>query len=141
MASGVYNRYKNNLHSGFVDFNGSGAHQIKIALLSSSYTFDADHNVWSSVSAYEVTGTGYTTGGQALSNVTLTQDDVNNRAYLDADDVSWPASTITARYAVLYDDTLSTKDLICVLDFGSNQVSSGGTFAITFSSSGIIRID
>lgn len=140
MANTAYNRFKYNLLAGLVDFAGSGSHDIKVALLNNTYTIDADHNLWSDVSAYEVSGSGYTSGGQSLANKIVTQDNTNDLAYFDADDVTWANSTITARYAVLYDNTLINKDLICVFDFGSDQSSSSGDFTISWNASGILQI-
>ena len=57
----------------------------------------------------------------------------------DAADPSWAASTLTARYAVIYDRTPAsdaTRPLMGVIDFGSNQSTSNGTFAITFDALG-----
>lgn len=140
MASLVYNRFKKNLFAGLVDLDGSGSHVIKVALLTSSYTPDADHNIWTEISGDEVSGDGYTAGGATLANKTVTQDDVNDKGYFDADDVTWANSTITARYAVLYDDTLINKDLLCVFDFVSDQSSSSGDFTISWNASGIVEI-
>jgi hypothetical protein len=113
---------------------------IKVALLSSSYTPNQDtDDYWNDVSSYEVTGTGYTAGGVTLSNKSLTYTSGTNVTKFDADDVSWTSSTITARYAVIYDSTgtASTSALIGYVDFGSNQSSSSGTFSIVWDSAGI----
>jgi hypothetical protein len=61
---------------------------------------------------------------------------------LDSVDPSWATSTITARYGVIYRDTgtPATSALIALLDFGSNQTSTGGTFLITFSAAGIVYV-
>lgn len=113
---------------------------IKVALVSSSYTPDQDaHDYWDDVSAYEVTGTGYTTGGATLASKTVGYTSGTNVTKFDAADVSWTSSTITARYAVIYlsTGTASTSPLIAYVDFGSNQSSSNGTFAITWDAAGI----
>lgn len=113
---------------------------IKVALLSSSYTPNQDSDdYWNDVSSYEVTGTGYTAGGATLANKSLTYTSGTNVTKFDADDVSWTSSTITARYAVIYDSTgtASTSALIGYVDFGSNQSSSSGTFSIVWDSAGI----
>lgn len=62
-----------------------------------------------------------------------------NIVVFDAADISWTTATITARYGVLYKSTgtASTSALIGYFDFGSNQTSSGGTFALTIATSGI----
>jgi hypothetical protein len=117
---------------------------IKVALLSSSYTPNQDtHDYLDDVSTYEVTGTGYTTGGATLGSKTVTYDGTNNVVILDAADVTWSSSTITARYAVVYDDAGSTagaKALIGYVDFGSDQSSTNGNFTITWDSTGIVRV-
>ena len=117
---------------------------IKVALLSSYYTPNQDtHDYWDDVSSNEVTGTGYTTGGIALSSKTSTYDGTNNVIVLDAADVTWSSSTITARYAVVYNDSgasAAAKALIGYVDFGSDQSSTNGNFTITWDSTGIVRI-
>ena len=120
-----------------VDFDSD---TIKVALLSSSYTPNQDtHDYWDDVSAYEVSGTGYTAGGATLANKSVTYNSSTNVTKFDADDVSWTSSTITARYAVIYDatGTASTSALIGYVDFGSDQSSSSGTFSIVWDSAGI----
>jgi len=117
---------------------------IKVALLSSSYTPNQDtHDYLDDVSSYEVSGTGYTTGGITLASKTSTYDGTNNVIVLDAADVTWSSSTITARYAVVYDDSganAASKALIGYVDFGSDQSSTNGNFTITWDSTGIVRI-
>ena len=52
---------------------------IKVALLSSSYTPNQDtHDYYDDVVGNEVSGTGYTTGGNTLSSKTITYDGTNN---------------------------------------------------------------
>ncbi len=78
-----------------------------------------------------------------LGSKTSTYDGTNNVIVLDAADVTWSSSTITARYAVVYDDTpatAGTKPLIGYVDFGSDQSSTNGNFTITWDSTGIVRI-
>lgn len=116
---------------------------IKVALLTSSYTPDQDaHDYLNDVSTYEVSGTGYTAGGNTLASKTVTYDSANNVIVLDAADTTWASSTITARYAVVYDSTgtASTSALIGYVDFGSDQSSTNGNFTITWDSTGIVRI-
>jgi hypothetical protein len=117
---------------------------IKVALLSSSYTPNQDtHDYYDDVSTFEVSGTGYTAGGQTLGSKTVTYDSANNVIVLDAADVTWASSTITARYAVVYDDsgaTAATKALIGYVDFSSDQSSTNGNFTITWDATGIVRI-
>ena len=123
-----------------VDFDSD---TIKVALVSSSYTPDQDaHDYFNDVSTYEVSGTGYTAGGNTLASKTATYDSANNVIVLDAADTTWASSTITARYAIVYDSTgtSSTSALIGYVDFGSDQSSTNGNFTITWDSTGIVRI-
>jgi hypothetical protein len=117
---------------------------IKVALLTNAYTPDQDaHNYLDDVVANEVTGTGYTAGGNTLANKTNAYNSATNVIVLDADDTTWSSSTITARYAVIYDAspaTNATKPLIGYVDFGSDQSSSNGNFTITWDATGIVRI-
>jgi hypothetical protein len=117
---------------------------IKVALLSSAYTPNQDvHDYFDDVSTYEVTGTGYTTGGQTLGSKTVSYDAANNVIILDAADTTWSSSTVTARYAVVYNDsgaTAAAKALIGYVDFGSDQSSTNGNFTITWDATGIVRI-
>ena len=140
MASKLYGNFLLKALNKEVDFDSD---TIKVALLTSSYTPDQDaHDYFNDVSAYEVTGTGYTTGGSTLASKTATYDSANNVVILDAADTTWASSTITARYAVVYDSTgtASTSALIGYVDFGSDQSSTNGNFTITWDSTGIVRI-
>lgn len=117
---------------------------IKVALLTSAYTpAQTTHDYYDDVVGSEVSGTGYTAGGQTLASKTVTQDTANKVTIIDAADVTWASSTITARYAVIYDDTPSTnatKPLLGYVDFGSDQSSSNGNFTLTWDATGIIRV-
>ena len=99
--------------------------------------------VWSDVSSNEVAATGgYVAGGTALASKTLTQDNSNDLAYFDAADTTWAASTITARFLVLYKDTgvAGTSALIGYYDFGSDKSSSSGNFTLQWAATGILSI-
>lgn len=113
---------------------------IKVGLLTSAYSPNIDsHTIWTDVSGSEVVGTGYTTGGATLANVSVTQDNTNDRAVLDADDTAWASSTITARYAVVYDSTpvSPAKPLIAVFDFGSDKSTTANTFTLQWNATGM----
>jgi hypothetical protein len=112
---------------------------IKVLLATSSYTPDQDAHDYKNDVTNEVSGTGYTAGGATLANKTEAYTAGTNVHKLDADDVLWPSSTITARYAVLYLDTgtPSTSPLIGYVDFGADVSSTAGNFQITWSAAGI----
>lgn len=141
MASKMYGSVIAKAFNKEIDFDTD---TIKVALVSSAYTPNQDtHDYWDGVKPNEVTGTGYTAGGQALASKTVTYDAANNVTVLDAADSVWASSTITARYAVIYDDSGATdaqKALLGYVDFGSDQSSTNGAFTVTWDATGIIRI-
>lgn len=115
---------------------------IKVMLCTSAYTPNQDTHIYKSSITNEVTGTGYTAGGATLTNKTMTYDGATNTIKLDANDVTWASSTITARYAVIYDSTGtdSTSTLLGYIDFGENKISSAGDFKITWDTNGIFAV-
>jgi hypothetical protein len=112
---------------------------FKIALYTSAATIDASTTVYTT--SNEVTGTGYTAGGNTLTGATVTL--TGTTAFVDFSDTSWSTATITARGALIYNSSKSNK-AVAVLDFGSDKTSTGGTFTIQFpvndATNAIIRI-
>lgn len=116
---------------------------IKVALVTSAYTPDQDNHAYFSSITGEATGTGYTAGGATLASKTATYTAATNVITLDAADVTWTSSTITARYAVIYDaspGTAATNPLLAYVDFGADQTSTNGNFSITWDANGILKI-
>ena len=94
------------------------------------------------VTTGEVASSGsYTTGGSALSKVTPTN--AGTTGLTDFGNISFTTASITARGALIYNDTNQNR-AVAVLDFGGNKTSSSGTFTIQFpvadASNAIIRI-
>jgi len=138
MADITYNRFRYNLMKKLLNLDAAGD-TIKVQLHTSSYTPNKDHNTTANLTNEVASGNGYATGGATLANQAISQVDASDVAKFDADDVTWSASTITARYAVLVDTTASNA-LICCFDFGSDQSSSSGNFTLAFNASGILTI-
>ena len=138
MASGLYGitflNMLNNTHA--VDLDSD---TLKIMLVTSAYTPDFGTHDFKADVTNEVVGTGYTAGGETLTSLSLTQS--AGVITFDAADVTWSSSTITARGAVIYDDTIASDPLICYIDFGSDQSSSSGDFVLSFNASGIFTLD
>lgn len=113
---------------------------FKIALYTSAANLDATTTVYTT-SGEVATGGGYTAGGNTLTGATVSL--TGTTAFVDFSDTSWSAATITARGALIYNSSKSNK-AVAVLDFGSDKISSGGTFTIQFpandSASAIVRI-
>ena len=110
---------------------GSGGNTLKIALYTSSATLGATTSAYTTTN--EVSGTGYTAGGATLSSQAVAYDSTNNVAFFDAADPSFTSATITARGALIYNNSKSNA-AIAVLDFSSDFSSSNGTFQIQFPS-------
>lgn len=143
MASLVYNAFKARQLGATTPVNPA-SDTIKLALLSSSYTPDEDaHDFYDDVSAFEVAASGTYSAGGATLTISSSQDNTDNEGVMDATDISFTAATITARYGVVYKSTgvAATSPLICLIDFGSNQTSTAGTFAFTFAAEGILNLN
>ncbi len=111
-----------------------------IRLVDNTPTPDFDtHDLWADISGSEVSGTGYTAGGVALSGFSMSI--VSGSLDFDATDASWASSTITARGGVIVDETLTGDPLLCLLNFGSDVSSTNGTFTVQFAAGGFLQID
>jgi len=80
--------------------------------------------------ANEVTGTGYTAGGEAVTGATISTDVQTGTVYVDFDNVSWPGANFVARGALIYNVTRSNKS-VAVLDFGSDKTFSSVSNTVT----------
>ena len=118
----------------------SNGNAFKLALYTSSATMGATTTAYST--SQEVSNSGsYSAGGGTLTKVAPTSS--GTTAFTDFSDLTFTTATITARGALIYNDTNSDK-AVCVLDFGSDKSSSSGSFTIQFpaadASNAIIRI-
>ena len=114
-------------------------HTFKCMLTTSTYVPNVDTHDQKADVTNEVTGTGYTAGGVALTSVVISQDSTSNEVEIDAADAVWSSSTITARYAVVYDDTAAGDELLMYVDFGEDFTSTNGTFTIQWSVEGLVK--
>jgi hypothetical protein len=108
---------------------GDGGDTLKIALYTSSAALGKTTSAY--ITTQEVSGTGYTAGGAILASQAVSLDATNNVAFFDAADPSFTSATITARGALIYNNSKSNA-AIAVLDFGSDFSSSNGTFQVQF---------
>ena len=122
------------------NFTNSTGNTFKIALYDNSASFTAATTAYTATN--EITGTAYVAGGGALTNVTPTS--TGTTGFTDFADFTWSTATITARGALIYNDTSSGNSSVVVLDFLSDKTSTAGDFKIVFptddSSNAIIRI-
>ena len=132
--------FKKELMEAVHNFKNSGGNTFRIALYTNSASFTAATTAYTS--SNEVSGTNYTAKGNSLTRVDPTTS--STTAYTDFADSTWSSSTITARGALIFNDSASGDPSVCVLDFGSDKSSSSGDFTVVFptaaSSAAIIRI-
>ncbi len=139
ISTAMCTSFKSELMSALHDFDNPGGNTFKIALYTSSATLGASTTAYSS--SNEITGTGYTAGGETLTSVSPTTS--GTTAYVDFADVTWANSTITANGALIYNAN-SSNAAVVTLAFGSDKSSSNGDFTIVFptanATDAIIRI-
>ena len=132
--------FKQELMEAKPNFLASGGNTFNLALYTSSATLGAATTAYSATN--EVSGTGYTAKGAALTNVNPTTS--GTTAFTDFADLTFSSSSITARGALIFNDTASGDPAVCALDFGGDKTSSSGDFTIQFptadASNAIIRI-
>ena len=107
----------------------NGADSIKLALYTSSATLGAGTTAF--VTTGQATGTNYSSGGSALTNVTPTTS--GTTAIVDFADLTFSTATVTARGCLLYNTTNSNK-AICAIDFGADKTSTASDFTVVFPS-------
>lgn len=131
--------FKKELLEAVHNFKNSGGDTFKIALYTSSASLGAATTAYSATN--EVSGTGYTAGGNTLTRVDPSSS--GTTGFTDFANTTWSSATITARGALIYNDTDSDK-AVAVLDFGADKTSTAGDFTIQFpaadATNAIIRI-
>ena len=133
--------FKQELMTATHDFtNGTGS-TFKLALYDNNASFDASTTAYTASNEVGNSGT-YSAGGGTLTNVTPTTS--GTTALTDFADITFTSATITARGALIYNDTAAGDPSVVVLDFGSDKSSTSGDFQIVFpaadASNAIIRI-
>ena len=138
--------FKKELLYGVHDFDLANGDTFKIALYDNNASFNAATTAYTATD--EVSGTGYSAGGGALTNVDPTSS--GTTALTDFQDETFSSATITARGALIYNTTPNTTSLsvtnptVVVLDFGGDKTSTAGDFTVVFptadASNAIIRI-
>ncbi len=133
--------FKQELLQGVHDFTASTGSTFKLALYDNTATLDATTTAFTSTGEVADSGS-YVTGGGALTNVTPTTS--GTTAFTDFADITFTSATITARGALIYNDTAAGDPSVVVLDFGEDKTSTNGDFQVIFptadASSSIIRI-
>ena len=133
--------FKKELLQGTHNFTASSGNTFKLALYTNSASFNAATTAYTTGNEVSNSGT-YSAGGGTLSKVTPTSS--GTTALTDFADLNFTSASITARGALIYNDSASGDPTVAVLDFGSDKTSTSGTFTIQFptadASNAIIRI-
>ncbi len=131
--------FKSNMLKGLENFNTGTPYTYKIALYNALADLDDTTTVYTTNN--EVTGTGYSAGGIALTPTTILSDTENNTAYVSFSNVTWSPASFTCRGALVYNST--TNAAVFVLNFGSDKTATS-SFTVQFptanSTSAILRI-
>lgn len=140
-ASGLYGL---TLEKFFIDTAGESleAEDNKVLMVTDSESPNFDTHDFRADIAAEVTGTGYTAGGAAITSTEITLS--SGVLTFDGADVSWSSSTIAnAMAAVGYTNvgSAATDQLVWLSDFVSAASSSNGTFTIQWAAGGIFTLD
>ncbi len=130
------------IYNGFISklFQGMDLTAITVnaALLNDTYVPAKQHDTFTSINSYEISGTNYVAGGKALTGVVI-EELIGQDAYvMNADDVSWDPSTITARVVTLYED--ASDDLICSFYMDADEISDNGLFEIQWNTDGVLKV-
>jgi len=127
------------------NFGPTTPNTFKVALYTAAANIGASTTVYTT--SNEVTGAGYTAGGNTLV-ISVSPTSGNNTggiptAYVSFNNSTWTNATFTCRGALVYNSTQGDKS-VAVLDFGSDKTVSNDTFQIIFptpdANSAIVRI-
>lgn len=130
-ASLIYDSFWDDLFHGNITPSSDTVYGM---LVTSSYTPSKSAHAKRSDVTSEVSGTGYTTGGAAVTVTVVAAAGNSDQEQLTFSSPAWTSSTITARAIVLYKHrggSSSADNLYEYIDFGSNIVSTAGTFTAT----------
>jgi hypothetical protein len=106
--------FKVGVLDGTFDFSSGTSQVFKIALFTSSATLDATTTAYSVTN--EVSGTGYSAGGNTLT-ISANPASSGTTAFLDFADTTWSTATITARGALIYLADGGTNPAVCSSGF------------------------
>ena len=139
ITSTLTTSFKKELLLGNHNFTAGTGDTYKLALYTSSATLGATTTSFTTTG--QASGTNYTSGGAALTNVTPTTS--GTTAFCDFNDLTFGTATVTARGCLIYNDTNSDVS-VATIDFGGDKTSTAGDFTIVFpaaaASTAIIRI-
>ena len=140
-TNAICNSFKKELLEATHNFSNPGGNSFKLALYGTPATLGKSTTSFTTGGQVTSPSGGYSSGGKALVNAGTSL--ATNTAITDFADLSFVGVTLTARGALIYNDTNSDK-AVAVLDFGGEKTASAGTFTIQFpaftTSAAILRI-
>ena len=132
--------FKQELLEAVHNFKNSGGSTFNLALYTSSATLGASTTAYTT--SNEASGTNYTAKGASLTRVDPSTS--GTTALTEFADLTFSNATVTARGAMIFNDSASGDPAVCILDFGGDKTSTAGDFTIQFpaadASNAIIRI-
>jgi len=130
-TNAITNSFKEQTFQGIHDFKASGGDVFKLALYTSAATIGAQTTSYAAGIGGQVGNSGqYAAGGGALVTALVSVNGAT--AFVDFNDLSFTGVTLTARGALIYNDTEAGDPSVCVLDFGGDKTATAGTFTIQF---------
>jgi len=130
-TNAITNSFKEDILQGIHDFTASTGDTFKLALYDSSASIGADTTSYAAGISGQVPDTGqYVAGGGALVNALVSVN--GTTAFVSFNDLSFTGVTLTAKGALIYNDTVAGDPSVCVLDFGGDKTATAGTFTIQF---------
>ena len=140
ISTAMCTSFKQEILEAVHNFKNTGGSTFNLALYTSSASLGASTTAYTT--SNEVSGTGYTAKGAALTRVDPTTS--STPAFTDFADLTFSSSSITANGAMIFNDSASGDPAVCILAFGADKTSSSGDFTISFptadASNAIIRI-
>jgi|TARA_A100000171_G_scaffold33306_1_gene31711 hypothetical protein len=140
ITSAICNSFKTEILTGTHNFTASSGNTFNLALYTSSATLNKSTTAYTT--SNEVSGSGYTAKGNALTSVTPALS--TDTAVCDFADTSFTSASFTARGCLIFNDSATGDPAVCAIDFGSDKTVTSGTFTIQFptadASNAIIRI-
>ena len=133
--------FKSELMTATHNFTNSSGNTFKLALYDNNASFTAATTAYTTSNEVSASGS-YSAGGGSLTNVTPTTS--GTTGFTDFADITFTSATITARGALIYNDSAGGDPTVVVLDFGADKTSTSGDFQVVFptadASNAIIRI-
>ena len=119
--------FKAEVAQGLHNFTRSTGDVFYLALYTANATLGADTTVYTT--SNEASGTNYTAGGIALTNITPLA--ASNTGYWSFDDATFSNVTLTCAGALIYNSTNGNR-AVCVLNFGQTITKTASNLVVTF---------